>query len=84
MLGVKPAEEVRGYLRLQISHMVGRGFWIKWCSVDKLKRPSPYIEMDILTLQLSPALNDTVESDMGKRAPNVCEGLDDVHVLSIR
>jgi hypothetical protein len=77
--GLKPSEEVGSYLRSQISHMVGRSFWIKRCSVDEFKRPRPDVEKDIFTLQLSSTLDDTEESDIRKRAPHVCVNLDDVH-----
>ena len=77
--GLKPSEEVGNYLRSQISHMAGRSFWIKRCSVDEFKRPCPDVEKDIFTLQLSSTLDDTEESDIRKRAPHVCVNLDDVH-----
>jgi hypothetical protein len=77
--GIKPSEEVGSHLRFQISHMVGRSLWIKRCSVDEFKRPCPDVEKEILTLQMGSALNDTAESDMRKRAPHVCVGLDDIH-----
>ena len=76
---INPSEEVRSYLRFQISHMVGRSFWIKRCSVDEFKRPCPDVEKNIFTPQLGSALNDTPEADMRKRAPHVCVGLDDVN-----
>jgi hypothetical protein len=59
--------------------MVGRSFWIKRCSVDEFKRPCPDVEKDIFTLQLSPTLNDTAESDMRKRAPHIRIDLNGLH-----
>jgi hypothetical protein len=81
---IKPSEEVGSHLRSQILHMVGRSFWIKRCSVDEFKRPCPDVEKDIFTLQLSPTLNDTAESDMRKRTPYVCVDLDDLHISKFR
>ena len=78
--GIKPSEEVGGHLRLQISHMVGGGFWIQGCSVDEFKRPGADVETHIVTFHLSSTRNDTAESDMRKRAPHVCIDLDDVHL----
>ena len=64
--------------------MVGRGFWIEWCSVHEFKGPSPYVEGHILTPQLSPSLHHATQSDVGKWAPHICIDLDTLHTASLR
>lgn len=64
--------------------MIGRGFWIEWCSVHEFKGPSPYVEGHIITPQLSLSLHHATQSDMGKWAPHICIDLDSFHTASLR
>jgi hypothetical protein len=81
---IESLEEIRGHLPSQLLNMVGGGPRIERYLVDKFQRPGSYAEGSVLMVQLGSPLNHATDADMCKRAPDVGEYFDGLHVSNLR